>query len=213
MSRSKNAARKNRYSTSVDRHSNNSQNVDPAVLNGGSPGPTNGHASKHNLFTSSNGQSRSSRAPTGQPAGARDPKYSAQRRSPSSGRHTSLSHQNGQKRKAVDDSSNSSKRYRPGADQDDPFMDEAYFRRTMEYPSRSEYPRAPPGLFGDQFISALHNIGQNALGLKQDFQSVDRGRHSNSSFVCTTHCSVPGNAPLRLVGHGHTKVFCTFPKT
>lgn len=79
-------------------------------------------------------------------------------------------------------------------------MDEAYIRSILPYPTPEDYPTAPPTLFNNLLVSALHNIGNNALKLRPNVSTEGTG------FKCDVSGILPDGSPMSAVGMSANKV-------
>lgn len=89
-------------------------------------------------------------------------------------------------------------------DNGEPFMDEAWVRRQLPFPTKAEYPNAPGSLFTDAVIVALHNIGNNELRMAHNVAPTRGGFRavvSGTLFDGTDHSAV---------GMGRSKVRTPF---
>ena len=85
------------------------------------------------------------------------------------------------------------------ASQDLPDAD--HLRRTMDLPTKDEYPSLPKGLL-DSPKSVLHNATQGLMKLHSTF-SVKAGTH----FECQLCCTISGRDTINVFGAGVNKVY------
>lgn len=105
----------------------------------------------------------------------------------------------GRKRKLEVENSSGRPTQRIRIAMDATFMDEAWLRRELRFPTAKDYPHAPHTLFNNLLVSALHNVGNNALKLKQSVVSEGRG------FRCEVSGVLFDGRPHSAVGMGYNK--------
>jgi len=79
-------------------------------------------------------------------------------------------------------------------------MDEQYVRNNHKIPTRKDYPTAPPALFTNLIVGTMHNIGNNILKLRTDYEVIGA-----NSFRCTVHCVRPDGETETAAAEGFGK--------
>lgn len=107
----------------------------------------------------------------------------------------------GRKRKFEDDHrSDRQSQKRMRTSNGETVMDEAYIRSILPFPTPEDYPTAPPTLFNNLLVSALHNIGNNALKLRPNVSTEGTG------FKCVVSGVLPDGSSMSAVGMSANKV-------